>query len=54
MVEAIKIEYYLLVKMLYQEIPNINGTRKLPNPPIINGITIKKIIKKECLVIIEL
>jgi len=25
-------------------VPNINGTRKFPNPPIMNGITVKKII----------
>jgi len=25
-------------------VPNIRGTRKFPNPPIINGITVKKII----------
>jgi len=28
------------------EDPSINGTKKFPNPPIINGITIKKIIIK--------
>jgi hypothetical protein len=26
--------------------PNINGINQLPNPPIIAGITIKKIINK--------
>lgn len=28
--------------------PIINGTSQLPNPPIIMGITIKKIIIKAC------
>jgi hypothetical protein len=27
-------------------LPNIRGTNQLPNPPIIIGITIKKIITK--------
>lgn len=27
-------------------VPNIKGTRKFPNPPIMKGITIKKIIIK--------
>lgn len=30
--------------------PNIRGSSQLPNPPIIRGITIKKIIKKACAV----
>jgi hypothetical protein len=30
--------------------PNINGTNQLPNPPIIEGITKKKIIIKACAV----
>jgi len=34
--------------------PIIIGTSQLPNPPIITGITIKKIIIKACAVIIEL
>ena len=34
--------------------PSIKGTKKLPNPPIIKGITIKKIIIKACLVTNEL
>ena len=34
--------------------PDIKGNKKFPNPPIIKGITIKKIIKKAWLVIIEL
>lgn len=34
--------------------PSIKGTKKFPNPPIINGIIIKKIIIKACLVIREL
>jgi hypothetical protein len=34
--------------------PNIKGTIQFPNPPIIVGITIKKIINKACAVIIEL
>jgi len=34
--------------------PNIRGNIQLPKPPIIVGITIKKIINKACAVIIEL
>lgn len=34
--------------------PNINGTNQFPNPPIIIGITVKKIIIKACAVITEL
>lgn len=34
--------------------PNINGTNQFPNPPIIIGITIKKIIIKACAVTITL
>jgi hypothetical protein len=34
--------------------PIIMGTRKLPNPPIITGITMKKIIMKACAVTITL
>lgn len=34
--------------------PNINGTNQLPNPPIIIGITIKKIIIKAWAVTIVL
>ena len=34
--------------------PSITGTIKLPKPPIIAGITIKKIIKKPCAVTITL
>lgn len=34
--------------------PNIKGTNQLPNPPIIIGITIKKIIKKAWAVTITL
>lgn len=34
--------------------PNIRGTKKLPNPPIMKGITIKKIIIKAWPVTIEL
>jgi hypothetical protein len=34
--------------------PTSNGSKKLPNPPIIAGITIKKIIKIACAVIILL
>ena len=30
--------------------PSIRGTNQLPNPPIIIGITIKKIITKACAV----
>jgi len=30
--------------------PNIRGTSQFPNPPIIIGITIKKIITKACAV----
>ena len=30
--------------------PNIKGSNQFPNPPIIIGITIKKIIKKACAV----
>jgi len=30
--------------------PNINGTNQFPNPPIIIGITIKKIITNACAV----
>ena len=33
---------------------NINGIIKFPNTPVINGIITKKIIKKACLVIVEL
>lgn len=35
-------------------IPNIIGYSQLPNPPIIIGITIKKIISKACAVTIVL
>lgn len=34
--------------------PNINGKSQFPNPPIIIGITIKKIIIKACAVTITL
>jgi len=34
--------------------PNINGTSQLPNPPIMMGITIKKIIMKAWAVTITL
>ena len=34
--------------------PTINGNKKLPNPPIIAGITIKNIIKIACAVIMLL
>jgi hypothetical protein len=34
--------------------PIIKGTNQLPNPPIITGITKKKIIKKACAVTITL
>lgn len=34
--------------------PNIRGTSQLPNPPIIIGITIKKIITKAWAVTITL
>jgi len=34
--------------------PNINGTNQFPNPPIIIGITIKKIIIKAWAVMIVL
>ena len=34
--------------------PNINGVSQFPNPPIINGITIKKIIMKAWDVTMEL
>jgi hypothetical protein len=34
--------------------PNIKGTNQLPNPPIIIGITIKKIITNACAVTITL
>lgn len=34
--------------------PIISGTSQLPNPPIITGITIKKIITKACAVTITL
>jgi hypothetical protein len=34
--------------------PTIKGNRKLPNPPIIAGITIKNIIKIACAVIMLL
>jgi len=34
--------------------PNIIGTNQFPNPPIIIGITIKKIITKACAVTITL
>ena len=34
--------------------PNINGTNQFPNPPIIVGITKKKIITKACPVTITL
>uniref|UniRef100_A0A0E9Y0E3 Uncharacterized protein n=1 Tax=Anguilla anguilla TaxID=7936 RepID=A0A0E9Y0E3_ANGAN len=34
--------------------PIINGTSQLPNPPIITGITIKKIITKACAVTMTL
>jgi hypothetical protein len=35
-------------------VPSINGTRKFPNPPIMKGITVKKIIINACLIINEL
>jgi len=35
-------------------LPTIRGTSQLPNPPIIIGITIKKIITKACPVTITL
>lgn len=31
-------------------IPNISGTSQFPNPPMVTGITKKKIIKKACAV----
>lgn len=34
--------------------PNIKGTSQFPNPPIIKGITIKKIITNACAVTITL
>jgi hypothetical protein len=34
--------------------PSINGTNQLPNPPIIIGITIKKIMTNACAVTITL
>jgi hypothetical protein len=34
--------------------PNIKGTSQLPNPPIITGITIKKIMTNACAVTIVL
>lgn len=34
--------------------PNIKGTSQFPNPPIIEGITRKKIIKNACAVTIVL
>lgn len=34
--------------------PSINGTNQFPNPPIIIGITIKKIMIKACAVTITL
>jgi len=34
--------------------PIINGTNQFPNPPIIAGITMKKIITKACAVITTL
>lgn len=34
--------------------PSIKGTNQLPNPPIITGITMKKIITKACAVTITL
>lgn len=34
--------------------PNINGINQFPNPPIMKGITIKKIIINAWAVIIEL
>jgi len=34
--------------------PNIKGTNQFPKPPIIIGITVKKIITKACAVTIEL
>jgi len=34
--------------------PTNNGSKKLPNPPVIAGITIKKIINLACAVIILL
>lgn len=34
--------------------PNIKGTSQFPNPPIIIGITIKKIITKACAVTMTL
>jgi hypothetical protein len=33
--------------------PSINGTNQFPNPPIIIGTTMKKIITKACAVTIE-
>jgi hypothetical protein len=34
--------------------PNIKGTNQFPNPPIMIGITMKKIITKACAVTITL
>jgi hypothetical protein len=34
--------------------PTINGSKKLPNPPIIAGMTIKNIIRIACAVIMLL
>jgi hypothetical protein len=34
--------------------PILLGTKKLPNPPIRIGLTMKKIIRKACAVIITL
>lgn len=34
--------------------PNISGTNQFPNPPIMIGITMKKIITKACAVTITL
>ena len=34
--------------------PSIRGTNQFPNPPIITGITIKKIIKNACAVTMTL
>ena len=34
--------------------PSISGTSQLPNPPIMIGITVKKIMMKACAVTITL
>eukprot|EP01034_Spumella_vulgaris_P035444 gene35443-43702_t len=38
----------VLTKAAMSAAPINNGRKKLPNPPIIIGITVKKIIKKAC------